>query len=438
MNRSEIAERFLKLEKQKNLLNFQVDNTYAWQMSRVWLFLEILIFFENISSDNQTSSSFGKIFNTIKRIILNSVFKNPFFDFRNTEILIFQSSRKYFFNDIYIDIYTHYITEKFNANTVTLYETVCENFDNNFSFDFKSKIKHLDFLRICIRLVQIFIRPKFTKQELLNIKDLENEVHKEFGANLSILELFNNSIKQFRAESLVYDFLFWMKKPKEIYIVGSSDKAALIFSAKKKKIVVNELQHGFNSDKDVIFNYPYTPEDSLLYFPNRFFVWNNVQMFFAKLPLSQQNIFQIPNYHLELMLNDTKNITKEEKAILIISQPFGSDDIFNFVIRNISELADFKIYYKIHPVESKSEKFEKLKCFTNVIVIDNQESIYILMRKSKFVLGIYSSALYEAVAFNCAIILLDLPGVEMSINLLENSNCKLADTQSSLRPLLTT
>lgn len=438
LNRLEIVEKFLKLEQQKKLLNLQIRNVYPWQISRVWLFLDLLIFFGGDSNHNQVGESLSKKIKKITRIVLNSIFKNPFFDFRRSEILLFQSSRKYNFNHRYIDIYTHHITENFKNEhkNVMVYETVSENFDNNFTLDFKSNNKHLDFLRICVHFIQLFIRPKFNKKELSEIEKLQHSVKIDFGVDLNISTIFKDSIKQFKAECLMYDLLFRIKKPKEIYIVSSSDKSGMIFAAKRYNIIVNELQHGFNSDKDVILNYPNTPEDSLSYFPDRFFIWDNVKMFFAKLPLSDKNIFKIPNYHLKKMLQDYRNVIKEDKTILIISQPFGSDEIFNFVLKNLPELTDYKIYYKIHPVESKSKKFEKLDQFKNVFVVENQESLYLLMKKSKFVLGIYSSALYEAVVFDCGIILLNLPGVEMSMNLLENSNCKLADTQSSLRSLL--
>ncbi|KKX51742.1 hypothetical protein [Sphingobacterium sp. IITKGP-BTPF85] len=227
--------------------------------------------------------------------------------------------------------------------------------------------------------------------------------------------------------------MFKIKKSKEIFLVGSNDKQSLIVAAKRNNIIVNELQHGLNSDKDVILNYPYTVEESLEYFPNHFYKWNNVEMFFAKLPLKSDNIFEIPNYHLEFMIESTKTISRDAKSVLIISQPHGSKEILRFILNNISELDSYKIIYKIHPTEDFNKSIEdQFVDHKNIHFVRNEESIYALMKKCEFVVGIYSSSLYEAVVFNCSIILLKLPGVEMSLNLLKNSKCKLMDINDRL------
>ena len=58
------------------------------------------------------------------------------------------------------------------------------------------------------------------------------------------------------------------------------------------------------------------------------------------------------------------------------------------------------------------------------------------MKRAKYVVGIYSSALFEATAFNCEIILLNLPGVEMAFPLLNNPVNKLLDVNGKLSDIL--
>lgn len=440
LNRIEVAEKFLRFEKDRDLTNFKISNVFPWQISRTWLFLEFINFFKGATLQT-IDNSFKKKISKVGRILANSIFHNPFLDFRQKQIIVFQTDRKYLVKDTYFDIYTYYLVEKLtkDGQKIVSYETVFENFSNKVSLKFNSKIKHLDFLRLCVTVVQPFVKPKFSASEIHQINLLEENCLSEFHHQISLIPYFSNAIKKFKAEYIVYKVLFSIKKPKEIYVVGSSDKAALIFAAKKVGILVNELQHGLNSEKDVILNYPYTTEDSLAYFPNRFFVWNNINMFFAKLPLSKSNIISIPNYHICNMLKETKHVLKEKQLILIISQPHGSEQILDYVVKNITNLQDYEILYKIHPTESQNiSVFEqKLKFYKNVRIVQNEESLYILLKKSAYVVGIYSSALYEASVFDCTIILLNLPEVEFSLNLLDNPKCLLLDTNESIINILT-
>lgn len=439
INREEIVKKFLKFENENELFDFKAAGVIPWEISRVWIYLHILDFFTPVNTYFEKNSIF-LIIEKILRVFTNSILSNPFFDFRKSDILVFESNRRYRVEDKYIDIYTHYFIQKLinEGANITVYQTVLENESTSYKAD--NRFKHLDFIHITSKLLQKFSKPKFTAAELKKIKEVEDGLRREFDFKINLKEYFEESVGKFKAELILYNRLFRLKKPKEIFIVGSSDKAALTFAAKNNDIIVNELQHGLNSDKDVILNYPHTIEESLSYFPNRFFAWDNVNMFFAKLPLKDANIMKIPNFHLDYMVNCTSKIAKEKKTILIISQPYGSEEMLRYVANNLLALQDYEIVYKIHPTENqkKFEVFkEKFSNYSNIRFVNNEDSIYILMKRAQFVVGIYSSSLFEAVAFDCRIILLNLPGVEMSFPLLKNSNCKLIDADDRLINFLT-
>ena len=419
---SEITQKFLKFEDERELLTLDLQSVKPWQIARIIIFLEIVNYYipGNISPNKE--SIYRKVKRILYRIFINSIFYNPFIDRSTSEILIFESGRKYKKDNKYIDIYTHYLYNdlKNQKKRITIYEPFYNENDNLIKSD--KKTKHLDFLRFKAKFFQKLIKCSFNSEELQKIKVIEKDLKNEFNIELNIQEIFAREIKKFKAELALFEKLFKIKNPKEIYVINSCDKPAMIYAAKMNKIIVNELQHGLNSDKDVILNFPYTVEDSLDYFPDKFFIWNNIDMFFAKLPISKQNIKYLPNYHIEHVKNITNEIKKEKGTILIISQPYGAEGIQQFIVKNIKDLNSYKVIYKIHPVENldKIQDFKKsCNSYSNISFVNNEESIYVLLKKAEYVVGIYSSALFEAAAFECKIILLNLPGVEMSMDLLE-------------------
>ncbi|MCI3936817.1 hypothetical protein MQX03_06375 [Chryseobacterium aahli] len=432
---SEITDKFLKLEEKKQLLNLKINNVFPWQIVRVKIFTEIITHYMPGNVEQPTEQKFNNLKRILYRLLANAMIYNPFFDFAKSEILMFESGRKYRSKNSYIDIYTHYLHDilKKQGKNITTYETY---YNENESFYKRGKkVKHLDFIHFYTSFLSKIKKGNFTDSELKKIKSIRKDLTNEFNLDINVLGIFNSEINKFKIEFSLYDRLLKKKKPKEIFIINSCDRCSLIDAAKQNKIFVNELQHGLNSDKDVILNFPFAKKDSLAYFPDKFYIWDNVDMFFATLPLSEKNILSLPNYHLQQLVDETIDVPKENDHLLFISQPIGSIEIQEFIINNIEKLANYKISYKVHPAENK-DNLVKLRNYSdnhlNLRIIDNNESIYVLMKKAKYVIGIYSSALFEAIAFDCKIILLNLSGVEMSFPLLKQSNNKLIEINEDL------
>lgn len=420
---SEITEKFLKLEDELNLLYFEIDGYLPWQMVRVKAYLEILDYYLTGTEAAPPRSHIEKIMQMARRVFINSIIYNPFFDFKKSDILIFESGRKYkAVEGKYIDIYTHYLAENLvqKGKSVSTYETY---YHDKESIVKNANVKHLDFDHFISGIFTKISSYRIDSQYRKTIKTIEARFHKEFGFKQEFEKLFTEGIKKFKVQYKFYSFLFGVKKPEEIFIINSSVKAGLIAAAKNNNIIVSELQHGLNSNKEVIMNYPYTEKNSLAYFPHRFYVWNNVNQHFSTLPISDENIISFPNYHLQKTKDDFKDVKKELNTILIVSQPFNVEEIRSYLENNLKDLKDFEITYKIHPLEDRVSLdafIAKVATYTNVRFVDNEESIYRLLQRSNYVIGIYSTALFEAEVFDSNIILLNLPGVEMAESLLKN------------------
>ena len=77
-------------------------------------------------------------------------------------------------------------------------------------------------------------------------------------------------------------------------------------------------------------------------------------------------------------------------------------------------LSDFKIMYKLHPdedVENNSQYERLLKYKYNIEIIGkNNDSLYECFAKSQIQIGVYSTGLYEGIAFNLKTFILKING----------------------------
>lgn len=436
---SEITEKFFEFEQKHGLLFFKVDGVFPWQIARVLIFLQIVDHLIPGNAAPVLKSKKDKIKDLFHRIFINVLFFNPFFDFKKKKILVIESGRKYRDKNAYIDIYTEYLCQDLDRNKVsyTRYENNY-NLDAHFS-DRKLDSKHLDFILLSSKLTKKFIKSYWSDVEISKIQVISKDLESIFGFKVEVAQIFKEEIGKFKAEFSLYSKLFRLKKAEEIYITNSSEKSSIIAAAKNNGMIVKELQHGLMSDKDVISNYPHTKEGSLDYFPDQFYIWDSVDMFFGKLPLEEENIIHFKNQHIERWIQKTAHINKDEKTILVISQPYGATELQDFIKKNRETLTDYSIIYKMHPAENE-QLFSAFKSeFTdvpNISFVNNEESMYILLKKAKYALGIYSSSLFEAKAFDCKVILLNLPGVEMSFPLLKFKQNKIIDFNQKLSDIL--
>lgn len=177
--------------------------------------------------------------------------------------------------------------------------------------------------------------------------------------------------------------------------------------------------------------YHYPNNDAYLeYFPDKLLLWDDYWKLMADFPLPDSKIGIYPFKFLQKKKKNYKKVQKIEDQILVISQGVIGDRIAKKILRQIESLKDFKIIFKLHPGEADRwttyQFLPKLKNYPNVEIVDDfNKDIYYYFAQSKYVLGVFSTAVFEALEFNCEIILLDLPGIEYMEDFLKNDKAAL-------------
>ncbi|MFW6008570.1 MAG: hypothetical protein ACOCP8_04815, partial [archaeon] len=128
-------------------------------------------------------------------------------------------------------------------------------------------------------------------------------------------------------------------------------------------------------------------------------------------------------------------IRKNDKQIVIISQGSIGDKLAKVIFHNWDILKDFEILYKLHPGEfDKWKDYPYLKKLNNRnnIEIYKDADLYELLAESRYQIGVYSTAIYEGIAFKCKTLLANLPGIEYMEDLINTYNIQLFDEKNKI------
>ena len=287
-----ISNQMLEMEDKFNLLEWEIEGIYIWQSARAQIFEKIIrsLNIEKSKNESKINRVSINLFSSIKRAIINGFILNPYFDFKKTNNLIFESGRKELVEEEYIDVYTKYLCDHFDKlkKKYTVYSVGLPLRKVKESFLFN---KSLDFVNFIAKVLSLFYRLNISSEDSLIIDIVADEFKSRININLDLKSIFKIEFKRFRSQYISYKLLFNIKQPSNIFLIGSSYKAPLIRAAKDCNILVNELQHGLIVEDGIISNFPNSKENSVNYFPDRFYIWKDLNMCSAKLPLSIENIF---------------------------------------------------------------------------------------------------------------------------------------------------
>lgn len=413
--KKDISDYLLALEKKYDLLSWEINSVFIWEIIRVKLYLFLQ---EKVAGDffesNEILKSRTKLKIHFLRLWRNGIRKNPFFSNFRGNVLFFESGRKYRVDDFYVDIYTFFLREQFKKENILF-----EVFETNYKFDDvgtkDNRIQHIDFLKIFAKVISSRVKMSFSKNDNALISKIEKGLLNEFNVKINLEILIAKEFKTFKTEKYLYKKLFTFQKTKKIFFVNYSDYFSLLSAAKDLNIQTVEIQHGLIIKEALIYNFPNSVQNQMNYFPSKFYVWDGFNYNSGILPLSSDNIISNPFNHLEFMKSRYDNISRDSKTILVASQPVHSKEIQNYILKNAIRMNDYKFIYKLHPMEFghffDSQLAQSLTELSNVEFIRNEESIYKLLKSSKYILGIYSTSLFEAEMFGCIPIILSTDSI---------------------------
>ena len=405
-----ICEMIWQLEERYHLLDMDIDGVKAWQAQRMTLYSQIAVRSELFSQVHAPTSGTEKLkglFGFGKNALLHgSLALKP------RDVLIVSHPRTKLVDGQNIDIYTHYLEQELIQKGISFYELDRSHHGLHLkaATDFRVPVDDMVLLRKALSpLIAI------SGEQHTLLRELESKVQDALKINIDIDTMLHRYAQRFRVEQALYARVLDRVQPKEIRIVVSySDMQPLVAAAKKRSIVVKELQHGNFSQYHLGYSFP-GRSAQLDYFPDHFLAWNSFWKNAIDWPIDDDNVGIEPFRYLQQQRQKYAQLHSDDKQLVVISQGALGEQIAAKILKNFSRFADYQIKYKLHPGEFANWKsypsLLKLADKSNVEILFDTD-LYKLFSQSAWQLGVYSTALYEGVEFGCKTILLDLPGLQ--------------------------
>ncbi len=407
---------FLEMEDDLALFDFEIGGLIIWERIRSPVFLQI--FQETTTGKEKPSGRFSR--SKKLRFYLSSLIsirRSPLLS-RKKDILIVGSQRRLLRNDgLWWDIYADPLVNSLEHSYVVI--------ENNMTLEHNKpaktrNLKYFDFIDFLAYIKQKIAGKNlvFTESELTSIKELREEVKRRFEIDINLQHIIGMILSRNKTLFPLYVHMLKRIRPKIVLVVCSYGKETFIEACRQVGIPVAELQHGVISSYHPGYSYP--GERKKVTFPDFLLTWGNYWQNVADYPIDDSQIISVGYPFIED--ERSQYSTEKQKKILFISQDRIGDIISKFAVElSKNKTHDYHVIYKLHPLEIDDWKTRYPWLIdADIEVIDTKEmTLYQLFAESMVQVGVFSTAIYEGLSFGLRTFLIDAPGVEYFVPLIE-------------------
>lgn len=418
MKLEQIKNKFFEFENNPRILDFkfEFDDILMWPFIRYSLFQGVI----NKELGLQQAHSYTEKISIKEKMIyyIAPFILNPFFPKKKYPILMLNwtsNTTGVKVDNQYLNKRDDYYGNLLKQKTLFLEQSVKGKFRYPRLF---SNVRNRDLIEWIAKLCKYFFKPSTLNKKTIDrfIETVESSFpFKQSNIELNNLRKRLQSISvQLRVIKELYRFVIKRTNPSLVFVQNSTygQTGYIVKWLKEWNIKTAEFQHGtvtkghlgYNFSNHLINNSDYRKyqPDYLLTFGE---FWNNQSNSSSKKVVIGSPHFTKQMEKYRTVNNDAK---KEKKIITIISQGSLTDIMVDFAIKT-SKLIDssFKIIYRLHPGEIAFRDRYKILYNYNNIEVNDSGDIYSLFERSDIIFGCYSTALYEATAFNKPIFILE-------------------------------
>jgi hypothetical protein len=229
-------------------------------------------------------------------------------------------------------------------------------------------------------------------------------------------------------DQLGFGALFKQLGASELYIVNAYSEPALVLAGKKAGLTVTEIQHGFISKFHPAYSYPATglfkSRQNVESVADRIAVWGEYwggPSSGVTLPKGTEITVTGPT--LPFAEYRGKALAEDRivaKQVLFTSQGAIGGELFKAAVATARQLADHAVIYRLHPNEALAD-YEALGATLAAetgalpanFSLSHRDPIFLdLVSRSEYLIGAFSTTLFEGLALGCKVLVLPLSGYE--------------------------
>lgn len=265
--------------------------------------------------------------------------------------------------------------------------------------------------RLRAKLKVVFWQGKKHKQKWQRvIASLEADL----GVNLDKYRKYPRwLLVDFLARQIGWTKLFKLAET-EVLLIANAWQLWLVAAAKAAGVRVIEIQHGLISAYHPRLSWPDFKGDSAAsgaYLADEFWQWGDYWGFASDLPANVElHTIGAPENITAAIARETK----KQQQLLVIGQPQVSQSLIEFARFVAAKYPKLPVVLKPHPQENLQQIETAVDALgehpANLTISPVDANTIELIEESEYVVGVYSTAMFEAVALGCKVGVLKLAG----------------------------
>jgi hypothetical protein len=248
-----------------------------------------------------------------------------------------------------------------------------------------------------------------------------------FGIKLEKFEKYPKYlVRRTLIDQLGFSQLFKDLGAKELYIVNAYSEPSLVLAAKRAGLTVTEIQHGFISKFHPAYSYPVAGPlaglraqkvDSVA---QRIATWGSYWGQDTRLPKGTRTVVTGPTKPFaEYRAKALASNRIVPGQVLFTSQGAIGEELFAAALQTAKAMPSHKIVYRLHPNESLAD-YQKLGQrmadsgrLPQNFELSHKDPIFLdLVSRSEYLIGAFSTTLFEGLALGCKVLVLPLSGYQ--------------------------
>jgi len=441
-----VHTRFLELETECELFDLRAEGIPVWERIRFDVNRKLMQEIGLIGSASDISStksthplerarSFGEAMTT----------HNPYL-YGNVDVLCWGLPRRKQQDDgSWWDLYFDPLYERLDFDYLHVEEPYLGTHRNPAKTD---QLAYLDLISVADRISDATRRPtiQLGSSARRTLDGFEEALETVFDASIDVTGLLRRSLRSRSARKPMYEKLLERVDPSACVLVRSYGKETFVEACRERAIPTVEIQHGALSEYH--FGYSFPGDRTKAAFPDYFFAFGDHFRSLADYPIPPENVRSVGYPYLEATLekfdSGTRSSAERTPAtdrVLFLSQGTVGEQLSKLAVAvSKHDAFDGEIVYKHHPreYESWTEHYPWLVDADISVVDSDSPSLYELFDTATVQVGVYSTTLYEGLAFGLQTFLLDMDRLEFVRDIVEAGWAGVVDSADELVEQLTT
>jgi hypothetical protein len=428
MSFAEDFSKFHQMEEKMNLFNEEICGEKFWALIRFPIYS---LTFGRASSAATTSMKMSA-YSKLKRFMFSllSWRRNPLLIPKSQILFVFPGRRILENDGRWWDIYSDPIIKYVKHHSAAI-ESPYKN--RHYEPAATHGLRYLDlieFLTFAKRLLGI-ARIHLTKSDIRLLSKIRSELLVRFEIDVDVVAVTRRVLENRKAVVPLYKWLIRHIRPKVVVLAQGYGYEDLIEACSSLGIPTVELQHGAINAYHV--GYSFAGKIGIKKnFPDYLLTWGDYWSSAAEFPTEKKRVLSVGFPYIE----SKKNLkSTKKKQIVFVSQETVGVALSKFAKElSSNKNLDYKIVYKLHPHERADWRARYPWLVSSGITVIDQpkDLLYKLFSESLIQIGVYSTALFEGLAFGLRTFLLDTKGVETMDSLLRGGLVKKVSSPEEL------